>query len=69
MSCSEIHSRIDEEGAVVLSYRAADNPSIPMYGRYVAGGSQCAYMEVAATASVPSADGTPCVVRTCVSER
>jgi hypothetical protein len=69
MSCPQIHSLINEEGAVVLHYRAADNPSVPRFGRYVAGGSQCPYMRKAAETSVPSGDGTRCEVKTCVSER
>jgi hypothetical protein len=67
MSCGEVQARVQREGAVILRYRSARNPSLPLYDRYVANGRYCLVGEVAVSASVPTSDRGHCAVRKCTS--
>jgi hypothetical protein len=60
MDYSEVKSRIGSEGAVILRFRSTFNPSIPRFGRYVAGTVFCDPDKVADFASVPTADTRSC---------
>ncbi len=66
MSCDEAQSRIQEEGAVILRYRSARNPSLPLYDRYVAHGGYCQPGEYAKLEVVPTADTNRCRVLKCM---
>lgn len=66
MSCGEAQSRIQEEGAVILRYRSARNPSLPLYDRYVAHGGYCRPGEYAKLEVVPTADTNRCRVLKCM---
>lgn len=65
MSCRAVHRVIAEQGAVILRYRSARNPSLQLYDRYVADGGECAMGEGAIVDSVPTADSPQCVVYRC----
>lgn len=65
MSCSRIQSVIRNEGAVILRYRSARNPSLPLYDRYVAHDGFCDFNKYAAAAWVPSSDSRSCPVLVC----
>lgn len=65
MTCSRIQSVILNEGAVILRYRSARNPSLPLYDRYVADDGFCEFNKYAAAAWVPSSDSRSCPVLVC----
>jgi hypothetical protein len=65
MSCQRIHSTIQRQGAAIMQYRSARNPTLPLYGRYVADGRFCKIDEIADTVSIPAADTKRCPVRQC----
>jgi len=67
MRCGQVQSAVQREGAVILRYRSARNPSLPLYDRYVSGGRFCSVGEVAASASVPTRDDRSCYVLKCSS--
>ncbi len=66
MSCGEAQSRIQREGAVILRYRSARDPSLPLYDRYVAHGGYCQRGEYAKLEVVPTADTRSCQVLRCM---
>ena len=66
MSCGEAQSRIQQEGAVILRYRSARDPSLPLYDRYVAHGGYCQRGEYAKLEVVPTADTRSCRVLRCM---
>jgi hypothetical protein len=66
LSCARIQAIVSEEGAAILRFRTAQNPSIQRYGRYVANRRFCQHNEQAETAYVPSADRNSCPVRECI---
>jgi len=68
MSCGEAQSRIQQEGAVILRYRSARNPSLPLYDRYVAHGGWCQPGEYAKLEVVPTADTKRCRVLKCMQK-
>ncbi|MDP3898903.1 MAG: hypothetical protein Q8Q62_19710 [Mesorhizobium sp.] len=68
MSCSQAQSRIQSEGAVILRYRSARNPSLPLYDRYVAHGGYCKQDEFAKLEVVPTADTNRCRVLRCMQK-
>ncbi len=67
MDCAGIKAILQREGAAILQWRSPRNPSLPLYGRYVANRRYCQMEEVAETAFVPSRGGTSCLVRKCVN--
>ena len=66
LSCNQAQSRIQSEGAVILRYQSARNPSLPLYDRYVAHGGYCDQDEYAKLEIVPTADNQGCRVLKCM---
>lgn len=66
MSCGEAKSLIRAEGAVILRYRSARNPSLSLYDRYVRDSRFCPAGEQAQYTTIPTADTAACPVRNCV---
>jgi hypothetical protein len=70
MTCAEVQSRIQAEGAVVMHFRSSTNPSMQRFGRFVAGGGSCKAGTTAAfSASIPTADTNSCAVKECQISR
>lgn len=67
MTCDAVRSVVHREGAVILRYRSARNPSLPLYDRYVANGRYCSVGEVAVRDWVPTSDARRCPVAKCES--
>jgi hypothetical protein len=65
MSCGEVKATIAREGAVILRYRSARTPGLPLYDRYVDRDQFCERGEVAFPATVPTADAKACPVYRC----
>jgi hypothetical protein len=65
LSCDQAQSRIASEGAVILRYRSARDPSLPLFDRYVAHDGWCDHDQYARLFSVPTADATQCPVLKC----
>jgi len=65
MSCGETRAIVRDEGAVILRYRSARNPSLPLYDRYVAHRGYCEINEYAKAAWVPTSDTPSCPVYKC----
>jgi len=65
MSCGQVRSTIDRDGAAILRYRSPRNPSLTLYDRYVSDERFCERGEYAVPAFVPSADRKSCPVRNC----
>ena len=66
MSCAKVQGLVRSEGAVILRYRSARNPGLPLYDRYVADGRYCDPAQVATWAGVPTADRDYCQVLRCM---
>jgi len=66
MSCEAARAAIQQEGAVILRYTSKRVANLPLYGRYVRAGNQCANGEIAERATVPTADDAQCRVLICV---
>jgi hypothetical protein len=64
MNCAAIQAALRSEGAAILQWRSTRDPSLPLYGRYVANRRYCQMEEVAEIAHVPAADGS-CPVHRC----
>ncbi|MGE3307917.1 MAG: hypothetical protein AB7I52_18325 [Rhizobiaceae bacterium] len=67
LSCDSIHSKVMEEGAVILRYASQRNPGLPLYDRYVASGRHCSFNEYAQSAWVPASDTGECPVLRCAT--
>ena len=65
MSCERIQATIQREGAAIMRYRSARNPSLPLYGRYVADRRYCTSEEIIEYVSIPASDTSRCPVRQC----
>lgn len=68
MSCAQAHARISQEGAVILRYRSARNPSLPLYDRYVQDARWCEPGEYAKLEVVPTSDTNRCPVLRCMEK-
>jgi hypothetical protein len=66
MTCAQVQSRLDREGVAMLRYRSARNPSLPVYGQYVASGRFCRSGQMGAISTIPTTDTSACPVRKCV---
>ena len=64
MDCAEIKATLQSEGAAILQWRSTRDPSLPLYGRYVANRRFCQMEERAEIAHVPAADRS-CPVNRC----
>jgi len=65
MSCGQVQSAIEREGAVILRYRSPRDPSALRFDRYVRDRQFCRHNERAETTLVPAADRKACPVREC----
>jgi len=65
MSCGQVQSAIENEGAVILRYRSPRDPSATRFDRYVRDRQYCRHNERAETTMVPTADRRACPVREC----
>jgi hypothetical protein len=68
MSCAKVQGIVQSEGAVILRYRSARNPGLPLYDRYVADGRYCQGTEVADRTGVPTTDSKYCPLRNCIEQ-
>ncbi len=66
MSCDGVQSTVSEQGAVILRYSSARNPSLPLYDRFVVNGGYCAANEYAKLTAVPASDTSSCPVLKCM---
>jgi len=69
MICTEVHTLIEREGAVVLAYRSSSILGLPVYDRYVTGREYCAADEVIRRTGIPAADKKYCPVKKCVESQ
>jgi hypothetical protein len=67
MNCADIKAALQREGAAILQWRSTRNPSLPLYGRFVANRRYCQPEQVAETDFVPARDTKSCLVRKCVN--
>ena len=65
MTCQEVKATIRRDGAAIMRYRSARNPSLQLYGRYVSDDRFCKQEERAETVFIPSADRKSCPVYEC----
>ena len=65
MTCSQVKARLQSEGAAILRWRSKGNPSLPLYGRFVANGRYCESGTRAKTSYVPTSDRKSCPVLEC----
>lgn len=65
MSCSEVQNVVNRDGAAILRYHSARNPSLPLYDRYVRNRNYCDPGQYAERVSVPTKDKKHCRVRKC----
>lgn len=66
MSCAEVQSVVNREGAVILRWQSRNTPGLPLYGRYVSDRRFCESGEVTDFESVPTADDPGCTVKQCI---
>jgi hypothetical protein len=67
LTCSSIHDKIAQDGAVVLQYPSRHAAGVMMYDRYVSGSNYCTMGWSMASRSVPASDNPDCKVRMCSS--
>ncbi len=65
-SCQRVQATLAREGAAILRYRSARNPSLTLYDRYVQDGRYCDFGQVPKLTSVPTTDSRSCPVRKCI---
>lgn len=65
MSCASVQAAVNRDGAAILRYRSARNPSLPLYDRYVRNSRYCDYQQYAKPSFVPTRDNKQCRVRKC----
>ncbi|MEX3009537.1 hypothetical protein [Hoeflea sp. TYP-13] len=65
MTCGQVQSILKREGAAQLRYTSRNNPSLPIYNRYVSGSTHCSSRSIANLATVPTRDNAKCTVRIC----
>lgn len=65
MSCAAAHEHILREGAVILRYRSARHPNLPLYDRYVADARLCDLGQGTVIDTVPTNDNPRCIVMKC----
>ena len=62
-----VSKTLQSEGTAILQWRSTRDPSLPLYGRFVANRRYCQPEQVAETTFVPSRDAKSCLVRKCVN--
>ena len=67
-SCATVQATIERDGAVILRYPSARNPSVLLYDRYVSNRSQCDFDQELDRKSVPASDTASCRVQRCVED-
>jgi len=67
LSCSAIHDKIAEDGAVVLQRPSGEANGPEVYDRYVSSPAGCMEWGAATKASVPSSDDPNCKVQYCAA--
>lgn len=65
MSCSAVQQAVQNDGAAILRWRSARNPTLPLYDRFVRNRLFCDPGEYAKRVYVPTRDRKSCVVRKC----
>jgi hypothetical protein len=68
MSCAKVQGLVQSQGAVILRYRSARVPGLPLYDRYVRDSSYCDPSQFATRAGVPTADTDYCPVARCIEK-
>lgn len=65
MTCASVQAAVNRDGAAILRYRSARNPSLPLYDRYVRSSGYCDSQQYAKPSFVPTRDNNRCPVRKC----
>jgi hypothetical protein len=65
-TCARVKSTLQSEGAAILRYPSARNPSLTLYDRYVLDTRWCRPGQVFKNTSIPTADTKACPVRKCI---
>lgn len=65
MSCSAVQQAVQSDGAAILRWKSARNPSLPLYDRFVRNRLFCDPGEYAKRVYVPTRDRKSCLVRKC----
>ena len=65
LTCDQVQQRIGRDGAAIMRYQSARNPSLPRYGRYVANRSFCKDDEVLDSEYIRARDTESCPVNSC----
>lgn len=66
MTCEQVHSALQREGAAVLRYPSKRNPSLTLYDRYVSSRYACDRHQVLERVSVPTKNTNNCPVLHCI---
>ncbi|MCO6185761.1 hypothetical protein [Rhizobium sp. L1K21] len=67
MTCGQIRTALDREGAAILRYPSEHTPGLTLYDRYVGRQNACGPHEVTQRTDVPAKDGS-CPVLRCIDE-
>jgi hypothetical protein len=65
MTCSQVKATVKAKGAVILRWQSPRDPSLPLFGRYVANVHYCSAGEIVDLKFVPASDTRSCGVLTC----
>ncbi len=65
MSCSAVQQAVQRDGAAILRWQSARNPTLPLYDRYVRNRLFCDPDEYAKRSYVPTRDRKSCLVYKC----
>ncbi|MEX3009536.1 hypothetical protein [Hoeflea sp. TYP-13] len=66
MSCAAVQNAVNRDGAAILRWRSARNPSLPIYDRYVRNSLFCDRGQYPKRAYVPTNNAANCPVYKCV---
>lgn len=67
MTCDEIWSVIEREGAAIFRYPSPRRTGLTLYDRYVRDDGFCTTHQTLEKVRIPSRDGQQCTVRRCTS--
>jgi hypothetical protein len=65
LTCGEAQAIVDAEGAAIMRYQSARNPSLTLYDRYVRHRGFCQIPEITVTEWIPTADTPSCPLLIC----
>ena len=68
MTCSQVKATVRAEGAVILRWPSSQDPTRPLFGRYVASRNYCEIWQIMQTHYVPTADRKRCGVSKCKND-